>query len=269
MKKTIILCLSILLIALTGCKKDQNSWGKLDEGAITIKVGETKQLTFEHDGNKCPQWLSENENIATVDENGLVTGVRVGSTNVTVNGLICKVTVTDDYMSVIEPFQDWNGTYDDVNEYMTKMYGNIAIPELTYDTAIVISDIVETTDTDFIPVPGAEPVEYDTVIVLDTIYDTIPYLASAKFVYEAGLEGQFVDEYEYTFAFDAATMESYLTMATMTVNAAHTSEIATYLNNRYVEVSSNYFTGTNQWMYKSHIYNKNPKIVFSASKLAD
>ena len=244
MKKTIILCLSILLIALTGCKKDQNSWGKLDEGAITVNVGETKQLTFEHDGNQHPQWTSENENIATVDENGVVTGVRVGTTIVSVNGLSCTVTVIDNYMNVIEPCQDWSGDYKGVNDFMIQKYGNITIPELENDT---------------IYIPNADSTEWDT----------IPYVMHAKYVYEASLEGQFVDEYEYTFEFDTLAQASYLTMATMKINANHTGDITKYLNNRYVEVSNKYYTGKNQWGLTSHIYDKSPLIVFSGSKITD
>ncbi len=244
MKKTIILCLSILLIALTGCKKDKNSWGNLKEGAITINVGETKQLTFEHDGNQHPQWVSDNETVATVDANGVVTGVRVGSALVSVNGLSCTVTVVDDYMNIVEPCQNWQKDYTEVNDYMIQKYGNIAIPELTNDTVYI---------------PNAD----------STKWDTVAYVSHAKFAYEASIEGQFVDEYEYTFVFDTAEAVAYLTMSTMKVNAAHTSEITKYLNNRYVEVSTGYFTGKNEWNLTSHIYDKNPLIVFSASKITD
>lgn len=244
MKKTIILCLSILLIALTGCKKDQNSWGKLNEGAITVNVGETKQLTFEHNGNQHAQWISEDENIATVDSAGVVTGVRIGTTIVSVNGLTCTVTVVDTYVNVIEPCQNWLGGYKEVNNYMIQKYGNITIPELTTDTAFV---------------PNADSTEWDT----------IPYVIHAKYVYEASLDGQFVDEYEYVFAYDASNQVSYLTMATMKINSAHTGDITKYLNNRYVEVSSKYYTGRNQWDLISHIYDKSPLILFSDSKITD
>lgn len=257
MKRTIILCLSILLIALTGCKKDKNSWGKLEEGAIAIKVGETKQLTFTHDGNKFPQWTSDNENVATVDANGVVTGVRVGTAYVSVNGLQCKVTVTDDYMQVVEPFQNWEKAYDEAEEYMIQMLqGNITIPELTHDTLHILE--VDSTEIE----PG--------VFNRDTIVDTVVvYVSNAKYVLEATLEGQFVDEYEYTFTYDTKKFVSSMTKATMTINAAHVSEIPTYLNNRYVETSSKYYKVTNLWELDSHIYDKSPVIVFSKKAIAE
>lgn len=276
MKKSIILCLSILMIALTGCKKDQNSWGKLAEGAITLKIGESKQLTFTSDGNKKPQWTTDDANIATVDANGVVTGVRVGTVYVYVNGLSCKVTVTDDFMAVVEPIQDWYADDEDVMTYMVKNFGNITIPEETYDTAIVIKEITRDTTfrQDTIYVPGTDPAEIDTIvtvidtIIADTTFDTIPYIAVVTYTYESSLS-QFADVYTYQFEFDPETRESYLRMATMTVSGTHVKEIETFLNNRYVETSKGNYKAVNEWMYYSYILNDSPNIIYSASKIAD
>jgi len=243
MKKTIILCLSILLIALTGCKKDKNSWGKLNEGAITINVGESKQLTFENDGNKYPQWSSEDTTIAVVNASGLVTGVRVGTVNILVNGLICKVTVNDQYMGVVEPIQDWTANYTDVDNYMIE---NIA----------ATMTIIPTLD-------------YDTMVFADN--DTVIYVMTASYEYEATLEGQFVDAYEYEFDVDTTTRKPHLIVATMKINDAHTGEIKTFLNHRYVEsnVTKGYYRVlVNNWYQTSHITYTDPYIFYSQEKLA-
>ena len=238
MKKSIILCLSIILVVLTGCKKDKNTWGKLEEGAITIEVGQTYQLTFTHDGNVKPLWTSEDASIATVDENGLVTGVRVGSTNVAVNGLACKVTVIDNLMGVIEPMQNWAGTYEDVNKYMSKEYGNITIPDLEYDT-------------------------FYNVISEDEI-DTIIYVKKATFDYSMIIEDHFSDKYEYAFELNAEFAPVFIS-AQMTVNNAHVAEIPTYLNNRYVK-DGDCYRAENEWGSNSYIYNESPVITFKAKQ---
>lgn len=274
MKKSIILCLSILLIALTGCKKDKNSWGKLDEGAITINVGATQQLNFTHDGNKTPQWTSEDESIATVSQSGLVTGVRVGTTIISVNGLQCRVTVIDDYINVVEPMQYWSADHLMVAEYMNKNLGNADFIDLKWDTAyntridtIIITDTIAKIDT--IPVTDSTFV-LDTTFVADTIMatDTFPYISEAIFTYEAaaGDASQFADEYAYYFSFDTENKFEHLTKCVVTVNANHTSHIKTYLDNRYIEVENNYYKAYNDWEEITHIYNKNPEIIFSSSK---
>lgn len=239
MKKSIILCLSILLIALTGCNKDKNTWGKLEQGAITINVGDTYQLTFAHDGNVKPIWASANTDIATVDENGLVTGVRVGMTIVSVNGLECTVTVTDQFNGkVIEPIQNWVASYEAVDAYMIKNFGNIAIPELEYDTIFVELEEEE--------------------------YDTIPYVSKATYDYSAIIEDHFADKYTYEFV---ATKDNEVEMASasMTIASGHVAEIPTYLNNRYI-LTDDFYKVANAWGYNSYIYNNSPDILFRASQ---
>lgn len=268
MKKSIILCLSILMIAITGCKKNQNSWGKLEEGAINLKVGETKQLHFTSDGNEKPQWVSEDENIATVDANGNVTGVRVGSAYVTVNGLQCKVTVTDDFMYVIEPIQDWMADSAKVETYMNKYFGAATIPTYEHDTTKVIVKI----EYDTVYVPGVDPAEIDTVIA-DTTFLEIPYVKKATYEYPEVLEGQFANKYVYEFECEETdkpgVYSSFVRVATMTVTSAHLGEIEKYLNNRYVESSKGNYRAANDWYYYSYILNASPEIIFSASKIED
>jgi len=245
MKKTIILCLSILMIALTGCKKDKNSWGKLAEGAVTVEVGKTVQLNFTHDGNVNPQWASDDETVATVDNNGLVTGVRVGTAYVSVNGLQCKVTVTDKYMNVVEPIQDWNANDNQVMTYMTKMYGNTVIAEVEFDTLYF---------------PNEDSTVWDTLIYVEDIY----------YEFETSLdEGQFFVEYEYFIQWNSTLESPRLTAAAVTVDANRKSELPTYLNNRYVKMSTDYYKTYSKWEHISHIYMDDDVVLYSSKKLED
>lgn len=82
----------------------------LDQTEVTIKIGATIQLnvnvTPENATEKNVTWTSSNKSIATVDENGVVTGNKKGVSIITVTtkdgNLIsnCKITVTDNVISV-------------------------------------------------------------------------------------------------------------------------------------------------------------------------
>ena len=77
----------------------------LDESELTIEKGFTAQLNAtvapDDADNLGLTWTSDNEEVATVDENGLVTAVSVGEANITATAVdgsgvtaTCKVTVT-------------------------------------------------------------------------------------------------------------------------------------------------------------------------------
>ncbi len=77
----------------------------LDENAISLEEGATQTLVATVEPteaiNKAVTWESDNTNIATVDENGVVTAVAVGSANITckseadaTKSATCAVTVT-------------------------------------------------------------------------------------------------------------------------------------------------------------------------------
>ena len=77
----------------------------LDQSELTIERTYTAQLsatiTPEDADNRTVSWTSDNEEVATVDENGLVTAVSAGEANITATAVdgsgvtaTCKVTVT-------------------------------------------------------------------------------------------------------------------------------------------------------------------------------
>ena len=53
-----------------------------EEETLTVKAGETLQLTVDADGGTTT-WTSSDETVATVNENGLVTGVSEGNVTIT------------------------------------------------------------------------------------------------------------------------------------------------------------------------------------------
>ena len=77
---------------------------KLNKEALTLKIGEketlTTTLTPSNASNVTLTWSSSRDNIATVDNNGLITAIGSGTTNIIVrsnNGKVatCKVTVVN------------------------------------------------------------------------------------------------------------------------------------------------------------------------------
>lgn len=111
MKKSKIclsLCLAALMgfvFALSGCDLMENSSSPdpavyLYESTVRLEVGETVQLSAVTNDDSSVMWMSESEAIATVSENGLVTGVSAGETKISVGSAggafaSCKVVVTE------------------------------------------------------------------------------------------------------------------------------------------------------------------------------
>ena len=102
---------------------------ELDYSHIDLNVGETFALTAtvypENATNKTVTWLSDDESVATVDENGVVTAIGEGITVIYANTISgeaearCTVEVTDDS---IPSRLTWNGY-----EYYVTDDGNIGI----------------------------------------------------------------------------------------------------------------------------------------------
>ncbi|MGB5989231.1 MAG: Ig-like domain-containing protein, partial [Marinifilaceae bacterium] len=94
MKKVLLAFVSILLIAMCSCKDDENlviavSSIKINQAELSIKVDSIKQLSFTilpiNAPDKSVTWESGNPEIASVSEKGLVTGIKEGSTIITVS----------------------------------------------------------------------------------------------------------------------------------------------------------------------------------------
>ncbi|MGN0629679.1 MAG: Ig-like domain-containing protein [Oscillospiraceae bacterium] len=117
----------------------------LDTATAELKVGKSQTLTAtvspEDATDKSVTWSSDNEEVATVDENGLVTAVGAGVANITVKTVdgeftdVCKVTVKEPegYLSAVK-FRTSNGS--------TAPYLEL-VPEFDakkYDYTVIIPD---------------------------------------------------------------------------------------------------------------------------------
>ncbi|MBD5433967.1 MAG: leucine-rich repeat protein [Treponema sp.] len=101
----------------------------LTETTVTITVGQTKKLTVTQDGSTV-KWSSDNNEVATVSNDGTVTAVKIGEANITAesNGkkATCKVIVCATQSSGGDELWD----IDD--GYLSRYYGsetNVTIPD--------------------------------------------------------------------------------------------------------------------------------------------
>lgn len=243
MKKTFFICLSIIMLALVGCKKDDNTWGKLKDGSVTIKVGETVQLHFDSNGNDYPQWSSNDEFIATVDSKGVVTGQHVGKTTVYVSNLACEVNVRDEYMDeyndIDEPFTNWNIDYNAVSSYEKGKRGNEGmvnpVTEYVCDSTFVIDTVQIEEDS----------IRIDTTLVVDTVYE---YIGLAEFNYIMSSEVLLVEHATYKFSYTQATDGKYSTVLKnyeYIVTDGYEDDMEQILKNRYEETSENVYAFKN------------------------
>lgn len=96
MKTTHLIALGALVLATVACTKENNGSGNgkaptavtitLNTTQYSCKVGETVQIdAVVTPADAAVEWKSLDESVATVDANGLVTGVRKGNTIVTVS----------------------------------------------------------------------------------------------------------------------------------------------------------------------------------------
>lgn len=113
-----IVVVSFFLLFNCGPAEDlQDDYIILSETELEIPFKEVVQLhaKFERDGYTSAdlEWESEVENIASVDQNGLVTGVREGTTNILVRTAdrvftsICEVRVRPTNFMFKEPYFDF------------------------------------------------------------------------------------------------------------------------------------------------------------------
>ena len=112
MKKYLIMLAAVLVLFASCDKKSKYTSIRFKSTEITIAQGGTAklQVLYEPADLAAPEctWASSNTAVATVDETGGVTGVAVGTANITAKTgdleTVCKVTVVDPY-EVIE----WGG----------------------------------------------------------------------------------------------------------------------------------------------------------------
>lgn len=106
--KITILILIVTLVVLNGMStivKAEDGTFSLDETEVTIKLNATKYLSYHNKPTgETISWSSDNTDIATVDSNGTVKGVGIGTTTITAKvgtqSATCQVTVEYDSVKI-------------------------------------------------------------------------------------------------------------------------------------------------------------------------
>ena len=136
--------LSFMLIAssifLFSCKEEDNfTPGSLKQNNVTLYVGESVQLSYSGTGEV---WQSGNTQIASVTDDGVVTGVHVGKTLLRVNWSTCEVEVKSKNNFFVDPIlNDFDIRKSDVNTFYketTFAYSKNGV--LSYSDAKIPSD---------------------------------------------------------------------------------------------------------------------------------
>ncbi|MFA6675554.1 MAG: Ig-like domain-containing protein, partial [Bacilli bacterium] len=120
------------MFLLSGCKISYHvpvTGVDIQEENLALNINEQETLTVhvspENATNKNVSWTSEEENVATIDENGQVTGISEGETTITVtteDGHFtddCLITVTDGVVPVTGLTLDNNSINIEVDDYFT------------------------------------------------------------------------------------------------------------------------------------------------------
>lgn len=122
MKKLAIALLLAAPMMMVSCTEDEQGI-TLDETAKNVNYGDTFTLKASEKG--CT-WGSESEFIATVDKDGKVTGVHVGTTVITATKdgetAKCKVTVLPTDNSFTLPVLEWNKSMDAVKALVSNAF---------------------------------------------------------------------------------------------------------------------------------------------------
>lgn len=172
---------------MAGCHKDEASSPtipvtevRLDKNTLTLHIGETSQLTAtvlpDNADDKTVVWSSDNKQVATVSESGLVTAVSDGEATVTATAggkkTTCTVTVTDPE----------NITADFDPEFARVLEEKGYIPNAAHITLTDVKDI-EKIDVAYIspsnrnPLTSLKGIEYFTALTsLYCIYNQLTSL---------------------------------------------------------------------------------------------
>lgn len=139
MKKTTVLMLMSVFVCLffVSCSKDDDETDTqvvISPSSMSLYYEDTKQLT----ANNATKWEAEDEFVAEVDNNGLVTGGHVGTTKIIASNdkssAICEITVLPKYNLYDTPILDWNASVSTIESKEThKSSGSNSGTMLGYD----------------------------------------------------------------------------------------------------------------------------------------
>lgn len=111
---SLMLLCAVVGLSFTACSDDENGERKLNQTELSLIAGQSAKLIY--DGN-CT-WSSDEPLIAEVDNSGNVIANRVGETAIWANDESCKVKVTPQYNTYMEPYMEWGASESEVTNFM-------------------------------------------------------------------------------------------------------------------------------------------------------
>lgn len=111
---SLMLLCAVVGLSFTSCSDDNNGERKLSQTELSLIAGQSAKLIY--DGN-CT-WSSDEPLIAEVDNSGNVIANRVGETTIWANDESCKVKVTPQYNTYMEPYMEWGASESEVTNFM-------------------------------------------------------------------------------------------------------------------------------------------------------
>lgn len=132
---SIVLLVTVSLPLFNSCGSDDNDDTKplsVTPSSVSMKYDESQQLS----ASGATSWRSENEFVATVDQNGLVKGRHIGSTDIIVgNGKTsgkCVVTITPKYTYYDLPILNWGASETQIRNAETHTFETKSGDNLLY-----------------------------------------------------------------------------------------------------------------------------------------
>lgn len=133
---SILLLMSVSLPLLNSCGSDDDDDGakplSVSPASVSMKYDESQQLS----ASGATSWRSENEFVASVDQNGLVKGRHIGSTDIVVsNGSAsgkCVVSITPKYTYYDLPILNWGASETQIRNTETHTFESKSGDNLIY-----------------------------------------------------------------------------------------------------------------------------------------
>lgn len=121
-----------MISVLSSCGDDTNDTPTvpltLNEAAISVNYNKTFELKASKNN---VSWTSNNDFVAIVNTNGMVTGNHVGEAIITASSgnerVTCKVTVMPIDNTYIMPLKEWGASPTDIKDTMSEQFSNMEL----------------------------------------------------------------------------------------------------------------------------------------------
>jgi len=130
------LLMAIALLAFIGCTKDDSNSVSFDQDTFEIDYNQTYKLEYTSSGDGAITFKSDDVSIATVDNEGNVTGKLVGETTITVTqgdkSDQCKIVVNPTISIYTEPYVEYSCKPSTIKAKETRTLVSETVSEIIY-----------------------------------------------------------------------------------------------------------------------------------------